>query len=297
VKSLWMGNKLNRIIPLVSFIICMFIPSIIWSAGFHEQKLYNTEFYSSKDLKEKIQHHTKEIISHDAQIKNCKTDIDWLVLKVNQIQDSGRIPFQKQKGAILKKQKRLETLLKGKKRLEHLIQLYSSALESSKEEASIDVENISPKKKQDKSDGISKIELHAALNQEGLNDWVEIIGTGNCLSIKTILPILFPTGSAKVANEYNSFFQKFAQFLKSYDVKILVNGYADTVPIHNKRYPSNFELGATRAANIVHQLVNYGLKPSIFKIETTGKHRFAAKGMSKQKSFERRAEVTVIFSG
>ncbi len=80
-------------------------------------------------------------------------------------------------------------------------------------------------------------------------------------------------------------------------MKILVNGYADTVPIKNKKYPSNFELGATRAANIVHHLVGHGLKPSIFKIESTGKYRFASKGMSKQKTLERRAEVTVIFSG
>jgi chemotaxis protein MotB len=36
---------------------------------------------------------------------------------------------------------------------------------------------------------------------------------------------------------------------------------------------------------------------SIFRIESTGKYRFAAKGMSKQKTLERRAEVTVIFSG
>ena len=45
--------------------------------------------------------------------------------------------------------------------------------------------------------------------------------------------------------------------------------------------------------NIVHRLVGHGLKPSIFRIESTGKYRFAAKGMSKQKTLERRgAEVT-----
>jgi flagellar motor protein MotB len=100
-----------------------------------------------------------------------------------------------------------------------------------------------------------------------------------------------------VAKEYQPFLKKLASFLKPYDVKILVNGYADTVPIKSNQYPSNFELGAARAANIVHQLVNQGLKPSIFKIETTGEYRFAAKEPSQQKSFERRARVTVIFTG
>jgi len=100
-----------------------------------------------------------------------------------------------------------------------------------------------------------------------------------------------------VSKEYQSFFKKLASFLKPYDVKVLVNGYADTFPIRTKQYPSNFELGAARAANIIHALVKQGLKPSIFKIETTGEYRFAAKEPSKQKSFQRRAQVTVIFSG
>jgi chemotaxis protein MotB len=115
--------------------------------------------------------------------------------------------------------------------------------------------------------------------------------------MKTTLPILFSSGSATVAREYKLFLKKLAAFLKPYDVKVLVNGYADTVPIKSKKYPSNFELGAARAANIVHQLVRSGLKPAVFKIASPGEYRFAAKEMSKQKSFERRAEVTVIFSG
>jgi flagellar motor protein MotB len=124
-----------------------------------------------------------------------------------------------------------------------------------------------------------------------------VSGDDTCLRIQTTLPILFTSGSAKVANEYQPFLKRLASFLKPYDVKVLVNGYADTVPINSKQYPSNFELGAARAANIVHQLVNQGLKPSIFKIETTGEYRFAAKEPSQQKSFQRRAQVTVLFSG
>ena len=319
--SFLINNKFKVYVPLILIILCLFFPSIIWSAGYQEQKLFDGDFYSSEDLREKIEAHTQEIQVIEDQIKALETDIDWLVLKINQIQDSGRTASSKLKKSISKKEKMINTLLKSKTRLESLVMYYSETLESGKKqdlgkilrkktssrkiqkepavqnEAKINVESISPEKKSSEYAEINKTQLQTAVNQAALGDWVEIIGTGTCLRIETTLPILFPTGSAKVANEYKSFFKKLAQFLKSYDVKIFVNGYADTVPIKNKKYPSNFELGATRAANIVHQFVSNGLKPSIFKIESTGKHRFAAKGMSKQKSLERKAEVTVIFSG
>ncbi len=323
--SMWYKNRLKIGIPIVFFILC-FVPTLIWSAGYQEDKLFDGNFYSSEDLRNKVEGHNKEIQVLDTQIKALETDIDWLVLKINQVQDSGRTASSNLKKSITSKEKKIITLLKSKNRLEYLVQHYSAVLGGKKEKnykeilrkkapvipkkAQIKMEAISPKvlaekapvsssdgKDLDKYDGISKTELQIAINQSGLNDWVEIIGTGTCLRLETTLPILFPTGSAKVAEEYKTFFGKLAAFLKPYDVKILVNGYADTVPIQNKKYPSNFELGATRAANIVHQMVNNGLKPSIFRVESTGKYRFAAKGMSKQKTLERRAEVTVIFSG
>ncbi|NOX33367.1 MAG: OmpA family protein [Deltaproteobacteria bacterium] len=311
--SLLTNNSFKIYVPLILIMLYIFFPSLTWCEGYQEQKLFDGKFYSSEDLKKKVETHTQEIQVLDDQIRALETDVDWMILKINGIQDSGRTAPSKLKESISKKEEKIHALLKSKNRLENLVQHYSATLSSSRKQelgklsmkkvsaiqksSKIKMENISSKKAFGESNRINKSELQAAINQAKLSDWVEITGTGTCLRIETTLPILFPTGSAKVANEYTSFFKKLARFLKPYDVKILVNGYADTVPIHNKKYPSNFELGATRAANIVHHLVNYGLKPSIFQIKSTGNHRFAAKGLSKQKSLERRAEVTIIFSG
>ena len=323
-------NKLKAIVSSILFILFFFTPSLVLCAGFQEEKLFDGDFYSSEELREKIEIHNNEIQILANQIKSLETEVDWMVLKINQIQDSGRKANSNLKKSITIKEKKISHLSKTKERLESLVQHYSFLLEPEKKQnlsqaqkANIEIKNITPGKiiPKHKSDSnaksgakleqalsraeqnqtvnqvISKSQLQTAINKAGLNDWVEINGTQTCLRIETTLPILFPTGSAKVASEYKSFFQKLAQFLKPYDVKVLVNGYADAVPIHNEKYPSNFELGATRAANIVHQLVDHGLKPSIFQIESTGKYRFAAKGMSKHKTLERRAQVTVVFSG
>jgi flagellar motor protein MotB len=317
--SIRMKNKHKLVVPVLILIFCTFI-TLGWSAGYQEEKLFDGNFYSPDDLIVKVDRHTREIRVIDNQIKALETDIDWLVLKINTIQDSGRHSSSEMKDSVTQKEELVQTLKKNKNRLEYLVQYYSSNLKSKKDtsledilkrkvllkkkepvsqkEASIRVQNFSSGKNPSDFDPIDMVQLQAAVDKAGLTDWVELIGSGGtCLKIETTLPILFSTGSARVAEEYKSFFKKLAEFLKPYDVKVQVNGYADTVPIHNKKYPSNFELAATRAANIVHQFVTYGLKPSIFKIESTGQYRVAAKGMSNQKTFERKAEVTVIFSG
>ena len=324
-------KRQKTIIPSFIIFLLLLLLSNFSKAGFQEEKLFDGDFYSVEDLRKKIELHNRDIKVLIDQIKSLEMDVDWLVLKINQIEDSGRVASSNLKNSIKSKEEKIQHLNKTKARLEYLVQYYNTMLESSKKEEFNDIfmkkvphfkdekmsriqtksesstilqpsiapTEVSPMTTQDQDlyDGVSKVELENAVKNAGLVDWVQIIGTGSCLRIETTMPILFPTGSAKLAGEYKSFFKQLADFLKPYDVKILVTGYADKVPIHNKKYPSNFELGATRAANIVHQFVNYGLKPSIFRIESTGKHRFASKQMSKQKSLERRAEVTVIFSG
>ncbi len=325
--SLWLNNKLK--ISVILILLCMLIiPSLIWCEGYQEEKLFDKNFYSAEQFKKKIESYNDEIQIIDDQIQALETDIDWLVLKINQIQDSGRAASLNQKETITKKENKINALLKNRKRLESMVQNYSASLAKKKKEklsilkekekssdtnkqvveqkeAKIETKNIVPQsliqqkkeKQADTYNQLSKAELQAAIKSSGLSDWVEIVGTKACLKMETTLPILFPAGSAKVANEYKSFFEKLADFLKPYDIKVFVNGYADKVPMKSKKYPSNFELGATRAANIVHQLVSYGLKPSIFTIESTGEHRVAAKGISTQKALERKAEVTIIFLG
>ncbi|MCF8044359.1 MAG: OmpA family protein [Desulfarculaceae bacterium] len=152
-----------------------------------------------------------------------------------------------------------------------------------------------PESKADDCD-LDKAALVRHIKKENLEDWVRVVEDGPCLKLDTTLPILFSTGSARIAEEYKPFFERFASFLDTYDVRVLVNGYTDPDPINTEKYPTNFELGAARAANVVHEMVGYGLKPSIFHIGSTAEHRFEAKGRSQRKSMERKAEVTVIFT-
>jgi hypothetical protein len=43
------------------------------------------------------------------------------------------------------------------------------------------------------------------------------------------------------------------------DRRFMVEGHTDSVPIHNDRYRSNWELGAARAVSVVNQLIDAGV--------------------------------------
>ncbi|MCK5311759.1 MAG: OmpA family protein, partial [Desulfobacteraceae bacterium] len=194
---------------------------------------------------------------------------------------------------------KFEKLASETKRLESILDRYADLIKEETQSPKIKqrqkvVSKVKIQRATDKT-FIDKKQLYNEIQQAGLIDWIEMIDSGTCLRLKTTLPILFPVGSAEIAKEYKSFFSRFANLLKAYEVQIMVEGYADIDPIHNKKYPSNFELGAIRAANVVHELVKNGLKPSIFKINSPGKYRFTANGESTQKALERRAEVIVVF--
>ncbi|OQY49525.1 MAG: hypothetical protein B6230_07965 [Desulfobacteraceae bacterium 4572_89] len=139
-------------------------------------------------------------------------------------------------------------------------------------------------------------DLARDLKSAGLDDWFELTRGDGCSRLINRLPILFATAEATVAHEYKDLLKKLAGFLADRDVKILVDGYADIRSINTKKYPSNFELGADRAANVVHELEKFGIKPSVFQVGTTGRYRFAAKGMSRAKGLERRVDLAVVFS-
>jgi len=74
--------------------------------------------------------------------------------------------------------------------------------------------------------------------------------------------ILFPPGSATVKQEGKDVLGELSQVLASVpDRQFQVTGHTDDVPIHTAQFPSNWELSAQRAINVVKILVDAGLDP------------------------------------
>ena len=81
--------------------------------------------------------------------------------------------------------------------------------------------------------------------------WLEV-------EIKT--SILFPSGSARLANSAIATLKKVAVILSSYPNPIHVEGFTDNQPINTLAFPSNWELSAARAASVVHLFSAAGIQ-------------------------------------
>ena len=290
LMKIYQLSRKNTGIVAICLLFIFSVSGISWAQP-EKGKMEITGFYEMSDIR-KVQYIKKRIDTLDKRIKYFNDELQWLELKIAKIHDSDRIvPYELVKSQKFKKNK-IRSLSKAKVDLERALEkeLNDKVPQKTDEPSGSEKDPGRDECKLDKN------RLSRHIKKENLDEWVHVVEEGSCLKLDTTLPILFSSGSARIAEEYKSFFKRFARFLDTYDVRVLVNGYTDPDPISTEKYPTNFELGAARAANVVHELVKHGLKPSIFQIGSTAEHRFEAQGLSPKKTMERKAEVTVIFT-
>ena len=70
--------------------------------------------------------------------------------------------------------------------------------------------------------------------------------------------VLFEFGKAAIHPEGFAFLDKIATLLKKVPDTVRVEGHTDNVPIHTKRFPSNWELSVARAVNVVKYFAGVG---------------------------------------
>lgn len=92
--------------------------------------------------------------------------------------------------------------------------------------------------------------------------------TNTFVEVEIQSDILFASGSATPSNLAVSTTRRIGEVLRSEDNAIRVEGYTDNMPIRTSLYPSNWELSSARAASIVHQLVQAGVRPQ--RMSTAG---------------------------
>ncbi len=229
-----------------------------------------------------VQDYQDQIIFIQSEIGKIQQDMDWLSLKIKKMEDFDRFVSKKLYRSIAFKESKIKSLKKLKQRYEQLVK---QAIPSFK----------AIKNKRNLNSGFEK-NLRKKILLLGLEDWVELI-SDSPLRLENRLPVLFTSGSASIAKGYGSFIKNLAALVKGYDVRIIIDGYADTDPIRTKQYHSNFELGAARAAAIVHTLVKHGVKPSVCKIGSTGEYRFDSHKASEWKNLQRHVNIAVFFLG
>ncbi len=125
---------------------------------------------------------------------------------------------------------------------------------------------------------------------------VEIEQLRNGIRLNVADDVLFDSGSAMLDDKGHELLVKVAAQLVSSRNRIEVLGHTDDRPIRaatsESRYPSNWELGAARAASVVRLLQSQGIEGSRMRATSTGEFEPMASNESKEgRARNRRIEI------
>jgi chemotaxis protein MotB len=107
--------------------------------------------------------------------------------------------------------------------------------------------------------------------------------------------LLFPSGSTVVNARGKEALKMLTNVLINNNMKIMVEGHTDAVPIHNKRFNDNWDLSVMRATNVTRVLINDKLNPD--RIIASGRSKydpFDTKSTSKNDKLNRRTDIVLV---
>ncbi len=108
--------------------------------------------------------------------------------------------------------------------------------------------------------------------------------------------VLFPSGSAKLSKEGRASIDEVAVLLAGIpDRNFQVEGHTDNVPIHTTAYPSNWDLAADRALNVVKAMVEAGMPAERISAASYGEAKPAQSNETPEgRAANRRIEIVVV---
>lgn len=101
-----------------------------------------------------------------------------------------------------------------------------------------------------------------------LNNQIEISKKNEGVYIELKDKVLYQLGSAELQPQAQEVLDEVIALVKEMNIKNLlieVSGHTDNLPIKSKKYPSNWELSAHRATNVVKYFISKGVNPRSLK--------------------------------
>ena len=85
--------------------------------------------------------------------------------------------------------------------------------------------------------------------------------------------VLFSPGTAKMNWQGSKVVKQVFDLLNQFNYKVKIEGHTDDSPIHTERFPSNWELSASRAAEVARMFVESGFSAENLSIEGLAQFR------------------------
>ncbi len=104
--------------------------------------------------------------------------------------------------------------------------------------------------------------------------------------------VLFPAGQAKMTPAGKKTLKQVYELLSQFNYNVKIEGHTDNVPIRSAQFPSNWELSASRAADVAKILINEGFPPEQLSVEGFAEFRPKVPNTSREnRSTNRRIEI------
>ena len=139
-------------------------------------------------------------------------------------------------------------------------------------------------------DIISEVEEFVFKNKLSGEVRVSSDARGAVITISDV--VLFPSGSAEMTPQGRKTLRQVFDLLNQFNYNVKVEGHTDNTPIHTFRFPSNWELSASRASEVAHMLIDDGFPPERLSVEGFAEFRPKVPNTSiENRAINRRIEV------
>ena len=140
-------------------------------------------------------------------------------------------------------------------------------------------------------------QIKASLKDEIAKGLVAVEADGLKIVVRIEEKGSFSSGSAVLKSGFEPVMKKITNSVKNIKGKIKIAGHTDNVPINTDWYRSNWELSASRAVTVAHQMLGKGLDQSRINIEGYADTKpLVPNSTSGNRSKNRRVEIVIAQS-
>jgi len=145
---------------------------------------------------------------------------------------------------------------------------------------------------------IDSEKIRTALSEEIKNGLIDLQVEEQRIILRIREKGAFPSGSAQLIKPFSTITAKISKVFRDFDGMIIVSGHTDNYPIHTKRFRSNWELSASRAVSVIHELSKDSiLKGKKFELAAYAETRPVDTNKTvKGRAKNRRVEITMDYS-
>lgn len=163
--------------------------------------------------------------------------------------------------------------------------------------------NSLPSLEKGKSLGLAKKKAVSLFAPDVKSNKITITSDERGLIITLLSDNFFAEGSAELnINDTRETLLRLADFFRSDELKgrrFRIEGHTDSTPVaENSIFPSNWELSATRAINVLHYLADYGVRENDFSVAgySDTRPKFS-NDTAEGRAYNRRVDIIILDEG